>query len=156
MSKPSLEHDSLRLREELGFLRWQAIGHFVSDGDYLGLIEGDYRGAIAEYEKAWELLSTPWQLRTGGADLLEGIAEFALQSEDPELADETFSSLLPRAADSDRPLIRVALGKLALLAGKQQAATEQFRCALALGGTEAFAEEDRSYLALVEHYKKPS
>ena len=83
--------DRARMRKELGFQRWEAAGHFLTYGDYLGFNQGDYRGAITEYEKAWELLSTPWQKRTGGADILLGIADFALRSEDADLAGEIFT-----------------------------------------------------------------
>lgn len=62
--------ETVRLREELGPQQFEAIQHWLSDGDYLGLNCGDYRGAIEEYEKAWQLLATPWQRQTGGADIL--------------------------------------------------------------------------------------
>ncbi len=108
------------MRKALGAERWEAIGHVLSDGDYLGFNEGDYRGAIVEYEKAWNLLSTPWQRQTGGADILEGIADFALRSGEATLAKETLDSLLPRVGQIARPSLREACDKLALFAAKQE------------------------------------
>jgi hypothetical protein len=119
MTQALPESDRLRLREELGLQRFEAIGHFLTDGDYLGFNCSDFRGAIAEYEKAWQLLSTPWQRETGGADILEGIADFALRSEDPGLAQETLTSLAPRAAESGHTSVDLALANLASLANKR-------------------------------------
>ncbi|WP_395397982.1 hypothetical protein WBP07_25985 [Novosphingobium sp. BL-8A] len=101
------------MRNELGFQRWEAIDHFLGYGDYLNLNEFDFRGAIAEYENAWELLDTPWQQEVGGADILEGIADFALKSGDPKLAGETLSRLLPRATMMANSTLREACERLA-------------------------------------------
>jgi len=119
MAEPWSDEDRSRMRAELGFQKWEAIGHFLSDGDYLGFNLSDYRGAIAEYEKAWALLSTPWQKETGGPEVLEGIADFAVRSEDPELAAEILESLLPRAKQITDASLRDACDKLAQLAGKR-------------------------------------
>lgn len=113
------DEDRARLKAELGFQVWEAIGHFLSDGDYLGFNEADYRGAIAEYEKAWQLLRTPWQRQTGGADILEGIADFALNSSDPNLAKEILSSLRARAEEDASSSLEMACDKLALLVKKR-------------------------------------
>jgi hypothetical protein len=86
------------MREELGPERWEAIGHFLSDGDYLAFNLRDYRGAVASYQHAWDILDNEWQQRTGGIDILKGIADFSLRSEDPELAAETLELLSPNAA----------------------------------------------------------
>ena len=72
MVEPWSDEDRIRMRAELGFQKWEAMGHFLSDGDYQGFNLGDYRGAIDEYEKAWSLLSTLWQQQKGGSDILEG------------------------------------------------------------------------------------
>ena len=114
------ERDLNRMRTSLGVQRWEAIGHLLSDGDYLGFNESDYRGAIAAYDKAWDLLNTPWQRQTGGADILGGIADFALLSEDPELAGEALDSLLPRAAQIASSSLCAACDKLASLAAKRE------------------------------------
>ncbi|MBX7461854.1 hypothetical protein [Qipengyuania huizhouensis] len=108
------------MKSELGFQKWEAMGHFFSEGDYLGFNKSDYRGAIAEYEKAWLLLSTPWQQQTGGSDILEGIADFALRSRDPELASKTLDSLLPRAHEIADASLREACDNLADLARQQE------------------------------------
>jgi hypothetical protein len=108
------------MRTELGVMRWEGIGHLLSDGDYLGFNESNYRGAIAEYEKAWNLLDTPWQRQTGGADILEGIADFALRSGDPKLARETLDSITPRAAQIASRSLRAACNKLTLLAAEHE------------------------------------
>lgn len=120
MVEPTAEDDRIRRQTELGSQRWEAIGHFLTDGDYLGFHLSNYRGAIAEYEKAWELLDTPWQQRTG-ADILDGIADFALRSGEIELARETLEILRPRAAQIARASLQLACDKLAALAiGQEQ------------------------------------
>ena len=118
MAAPSSERDRERMRTELGFQRWQAIGHFLIEADYLAFHRSDYRGAIAEYEKAWELLTTPWQRQIGGPDLLEGMAFYALRSEDPELARETLHTLVPRVKQVADPAVQEAIAKLSVLAGQ--------------------------------------
>lgn len=119
MVEPWSDEDRSRMRAELGFQKWEAMGHFFSDGDYLGFNQSDYRGAIAEYEKAWELLSSPWQQEKGGTDILEGIADFALRSKDPELAAEILDSLMHRANRIDDTSLRDACDKVAQLASQQ-------------------------------------
>lgn len=114
------DEDRSRMKSELGFQKWEAMGHFLSDGDFLGLNQSDYPGAIAEYEKAWSLLSTPWQQQTGGADILEEIADFALQSGDPDLASEILHCLLPRANRITDPALREACDKLVDLARQRE------------------------------------
>jgi hypothetical protein len=108
------------MMRELGFQGWQAMDHFFSDGDYLGFNESDYRGAIAEYQKAWELLSTPWQQQTGGPTILEGVADFALQSEDPDLATETMDWVLPRAIEIVDADLQEACERLSHLARQRE------------------------------------
>lgn len=119
MGEPWSDEDRSRMRAELGFQKWEAMGHFFSDGDYLGFNQSDYRGAIAEYEKAWELLSSPWQQQKGGADILEGIADFALRSEDPDFAAEILDSLLPRVNQIADASLRDACKNLAQLASQR-------------------------------------
>jgi hypothetical protein len=116
--------DRARMREELGFQRWEAIGHFTTDGDYHGFNQGDYRAAIAEYEKAWQVLFTPWQRRAGGVDLLLGIADFALRSENAQLAKETLDMLSPRASEVGSTELEEALVKLSLAASNEEQSPE--------------------------------
>lgn len=150
MTGQSSDLDAIRLRKELGFSRWEAISHFLIDGDYLGFNQSNYLGAIAEYEKAWALLATPWQRQVGGIAILTGIADFALQSEDKELASQKLDDLLTWAEETVNAPLHVMLGKLAVLAGKQDLALEQFRCAFDLAGVDAFADEDASCLAFLK------
>jgi hypothetical protein len=107
------------MRMELGFERWEAMGHFLIEADYLAFHRSDYRGAIAQCEEAWKLLSTPWQQRTG-ADILEGIADYALRSEDPDLANEILGSLRPRAAQIAAHSLQKACARLGQLAGERE------------------------------------
>lgn len=99
MAAPVSNDNSDRLRTALNFERWEAISHFIGDGDFLAFHQSDYRGAIVEYEKAWDLLETPWQREEAGADILRGIADFAVRSEDPYLASDTLETLLPRIVE---------------------------------------------------------
>ena len=108
------------MRTELGFSKWEAIGHFLGDGDYLGFNQSDSRGAIEAYEEAWNLLSTPWQQQTGGADILVGIADFALRSKDPDLAAEILDGLVTRAHQIADASLHEACDKLAHLARQQE------------------------------------
>lgn len=116
MSEPGADEVGARLRSELGLQRWEAIGHYLSDGDFLGLNLRDYQGAIKEYQNAWNLLSTPWQRQVCGADILAGIAEFALQSRDPKLASEILGTLLCYAESTNNESLQSAYEALSELA----------------------------------------
>ncbi|MGV3511400.1 MAG: hypothetical protein ACO1OX_05285 [Novosphingobium sp.] len=108
----------VRLKAELGSMRVEAIGHFLSDGDFLGFNQEDFEGAIAEYEKAWNQLSTPWQQQNAGVPILSGIADFALHSGDPDLASRVLGGIMARSGLVDVQPLRDACAKLQILAGK--------------------------------------
>jgi len=65
---------------EIGIMRYEAVGHFLVDGDYKADHEGDFEGAFADYTHAWSLLSTAQARALAGPDILEAIAEFADRS----------------------------------------------------------------------------
>ena len=119
MAEPWSDEDRSRMRAELGFQKWEAMGHFLIEGDYLCFNRYDYRSAMGVYEKAWELLSTPWQQKTGGPDILEAIADSVLRSKDPELAAEIIDSLLRRANQIDDASLRITCDKVAGLASQR-------------------------------------
>lgn len=97
---------------------WQAIDHWLGDGDYYGFNLSRYREAIAEYEKAWGLLVTPWQRKTMGTFILEGIADFALRSGDPELVGEILERLRRDSDGIPAAPLREACEKLSRIAGQ--------------------------------------
>lgn len=97
-------------------MRVEAIGHFLSDGDFLGFHEQNFEGAIAQYEKAWNQLSTSWQKQDAGVQILSGIADFALRSEDSDLASRVLGGIMARSGLVDIPTLRDACTRLEILA----------------------------------------
>lgn len=69
-------------------MRFEAIGHFIGDGDFKANNEGDYAGAFADYMEAWSLLATVTARSLAGPDILKGISEIAVNSGDPALQEE--------------------------------------------------------------------
>ena len=118
MTNPNPNDECARMREDLGPEKWEALGHFLSEGDYLGLNRSDYRGAIAQYEKAWELLGTRRLQQIWGADILGGIADFASRSGDPDLATDILDSVMLCAAQISDASLRKACDQLELLANQ--------------------------------------
>ena len=109
------EAERQRLREELGFQRWQALGHFLTEASYLGFNRGDYRGAVEQCEKAWSLFETGWQQETGGGDVLIAMVDFALRSGDAALVAETLAQLSDRASQVGNAELDEAIQNLAQL-----------------------------------------
>lgn len=107
------------MRADPGAEIWEALGDLLSDGDYLGFNRSDFRGAIAQYEKAWELLSTRRLQQNIGADILGGIADFALRSGDPDLAADMLESLMLRAEQIPDDSLCKACDQLELLASRR-------------------------------------
>ena len=69
-------------------MRFDAVGHFLGDGDYKADHEGDFAGAFADYLEAWSLLVTPTARWLAGSDILDAIAEFAAKSGIADLQEE--------------------------------------------------------------------
>lgn len=70
---------------EIGIMRYEAVGHFLTDGDYKADNEGDFEGAFADYAQAWSLLVTAQARAWAGPEILEAIAEFADRSGSKDL-----------------------------------------------------------------------
>ncbi|WP_140850267.1 hypothetical protein [Sphingomonas glacialis] len=70
---------------EIGSENYQAVCHFVIEGDYKADHQRDFEGAFAEYEKAWALLETAETRQLLGSDLLDAMLDFAARSGDQEL-----------------------------------------------------------------------
>lgn len=119
MAEPTSDDECARMRADLGAEKWEALGDFLSEGDYLGFNRSDFRGAIAQYEKAWELLGTRRLQRISGTDILGGIADFALRSGDPDLAADILESLMLRAEQISDDSLRNACDQLELLASRR-------------------------------------
>lgn len=85
MIKASASELQTLLVAEIGQMRFEAIRHFLSDGDYKAFNESDFAGAFADYMEAWSLLGTRVARSLGGSDIVKGISEFAASSGDPEL-----------------------------------------------------------------------
>lgn len=74
-----------QMAAEIGIMRYEAVGHFLTDGDYKADNEGDFEGAFADYAQAWSLLVTAQARAWAGPEILEAIAEFADRSGSKDL-----------------------------------------------------------------------
>ena len=73
---------------EIGLTRYEAVCHFLIDGNYKADHEEDFAAAFAEYVNAWSMLVTTKARRLGGIEILEAISLFAARSGQPELVEE--------------------------------------------------------------------
>ena len=73
---------------EIGSVRYEAICHFLIDGDYKADHLEDYAGAFADYAKAWSMLVTAEARRQSGPGILQAMEEFAARSGEPNLVEE--------------------------------------------------------------------
>ncbi|WP_037494054.1 hypothetical protein [Sphingomonas sp. PAMC 26605] len=76
------------LSSEIGLMRYEAICHFLIDGDYKADHQNDFAGAYLEYANAWSMLVTAKARQLSGLGLLNTIADFAARSGDSKLIAE--------------------------------------------------------------------
>ncbi|MDB5712452.1 MAG: hypothetical protein JWL96_4522 [Sphingomonas bacterium] len=78
----------IRISSEIGAARYEAICHFLIDGDYQADHHDDVAGAFHDYANAWSMLVTAKARQLAGLDILEGIDDFANQAGDPKLIEQ--------------------------------------------------------------------
>jgi tetratricopeptide (TPR) repeat protein len=125
-----------------------AITHFCADGDALAA-SGKYEEAIAEYNRAWEIVPEPKSQWNASTWILAAIADAAFLGDYKTSAREAleYAMFCPDAIGN--PFLHLRLGQVLLDAGEHDRAADELMRAYMGAGTDLFASEDERYLSFL-------
>ena len=134
--------------QELDARTYEAIAALCSEGDRLASAKC-YEEAVAEYNKAWQLVPEPknqWQASTW---VLAAIADACFLSGYKTSARKAleFAMTCPEAIGN--PFLHLRLGQVLLDLGNEAGAADELMRAYMGGGAEIFASEEPHYLAFL-------
>ena len=118
--------------------RLSADGNVLAD-------DGDFAGAILQFERALALLPTPIEDWTAATWLLTAIGETHFFAEDFERARIALNRALLCPDSLDNPLIWLRRGQVYFELGDTRLADDSLASAYMLGGDEVFEREDPKY-----------
>jgi len=125
---------------------YEQIAKFCDIGEhYFG--EGKYRKAIAEYEKAFELIPEPKTNWESSVWALAAIGDSYFMLREFVSALEVFEKLMKEYEEVDNPFVRVRYGQCLYETGNAEAAKEQLLAAYKMEGEQIF--DDDKYLKLI-------
>ena len=130
---------------ELDSITHEAIKNFSAAGDELAAKE-DFEGAIAEYNKAWELLPDPKNSWNASTWILAAIADALFMSGYLTSAREALEFAMTCPDAIGNPFLHMRYGQVLLDAGELDAAAEELMRAYMAGGEEVFDSENARYL----------
>lgn len=133
---------------ELPSATHEAITQFCADGDaFAGA--GRYEEAIAEYNRAWEIVPEPKSQWNASTWILAAIADAAFLGGYAASAREAleYAMLCPDAVGN--PFLHLRLGQVLLDAGEADRAADELMRAYMGGGADIFAAEDERYLSFL-------
>ncbi|MFA5965744.1 MAG: hypothetical protein WC804_17140 [Sphingomonas sp.] len=90
------------ISSEIGLMRYEAICHFLIEGDYKADHQNDFAGAYSEYANAWSMLVTAKARQLSGSGLLNAIADFAARSGDNILIAEATELMIAFREETER------------------------------------------------------
>jgi predicted negative regulator of RcsB-dependent stress response len=134
--------------DELPAATHEAIQQHCSDGDALAA-DGNHEAAIAEYNRAWELVPEPKNHWHASTWILAAIADAAFLGGYRTSARKAleYAMICPDAVGN--PFLHLRLGQVLLDAGEQDAAADELMRAYMGACAEIFAQEDPRYLAFL-------
>jgi tetratricopeptide (TPR) repeat protein len=139
MSSPALELDEKT---------YKTIQAHCAAGDQLTRAQR-YREAIAEYNRAWELIPRPkndWEAATW---VLAAIADASYLGGYKTSAREALEYAMTCPGAIGNPFLHLRFGQVLFDAGEHDAAADELIRAYMGGGRELFAAEDPKYLAFL-------
>lgn len=127
----------------------ETIEHLCANGDALATA-GKYEEAIAEYNRAWEIVPAPKTEWNASTWILAAIADAAFLAGYKTSAREAleYAMLCPDAVGN--PFLHLRLGQVLLDAGEQDRAADELMRAHMGAGEQIFATEDDRYLAFLK------
>jgi tetratricopeptide (TPR) repeat protein len=134
--------------EELPTATYQAIQRYCADGDALAS-GGKYEAAIAEYNRAWEIVPEPKNDWDASTWILVAIADACFLAGYTTSAREALDYAMTCPAALGNPFIHLRRGQVLLDQGEAEPAADELMRAYMGGGQEVFANEDGRYLAFL-------
>ena len=133
---------------ELSSTVHDAIQHFCADGDALASA-GRYEEAIAEYNRAWEIVPEPKSQWNASTWILAAIGDSAFLANYNTSAKEAleYAMVCPDAVGN--PFLHLRLGQVLFDMGEHDRAADELMRAYMGAGVELFATEDQRYLAFL-------
>ncbi|MET3726300.1 tetratricopeptide repeat protein [Sphingomonas trueperi] len=125
-----------------------AITHLCADGDVLAA-SGKFEEAIAEYNRAWEILPEPKSQWNASTWILAAVADAAFLGGFKTSAREAleFAMACPNAIGN--PFLHLRLGQVLLDAGEHDRAADELMRAYMGAGPDLFASEDERYISFL-------
>jgi tetratricopeptide (TPR) repeat protein len=125
-----------------------AIQHFCAGGDALASA-GKYEEAIAEYNRAWEIVPEPKSQWNASTWILAAIGDAAFLADYKTSAKEAFEYAMICPDAVGNAFLHLRLGQVLLDTGEQDRAADELMRAYMGGGADVFAAEDVRYLSFL-------
>jgi len=126
----------------------EAIQHFCADGDALAAARR-YEEAIAEYNRAWEIVPEPKNRWNASTWILAAIADAAFLAGYNTSAREALEYAMTCPDAVGNPFLHLRLGQILFDSEEHDRAAEELMRAYMGAGSEIFAAEDDRYLAFL-------
>lgn len=136
-------------RGELEPATYERVKDYCARGDELAEAKA-YEDAIAEYNKAWELIPDPKNDWNASTWILAAIADAAFLAGYKTSAREALAYAMTCPDAIGNPFLHLRYGQVLLDAGEADAAADELMRAYMAEGAEIFASEDPRYLAFLK------
>lgn len=135
--------------EELSPAVYNSIQIYSAKGDQLAA-EKSYGEAIAEYNKAWELVPDPKNQWNASTWILAAIADAAFLAGYKTSAREALQYAMTCPDAVGNPFLHLRYGEVLLDSGEEDAAAEELMRAYIAEGEEIFSAEDPRYFEFLK------
>lgn len=135
----------MKNQHELDTQTHEAIKSLCARGDDLANLNR-YKEAIAEYNKAWELVPAPKNVWEASTWILVAIADACFLGGYRTSAREALECAIGCPGGLGNPFVHMRLGQVLYDSGEYEGASEELMRAYMGAGTEVFEAEDPKYL----------
>lgn len=139
--------------KELDSATHEAIKAHSARGDELADAR-NFEAAIAEYNKAWQLVPEPKNEWDASTWILAAIGDAAFRGGYNTSAREALQYAMHCPAGIGNPFLHLRLGQVLYDAGEEQGAADELLRAYMAEGEEIFAAEDSKYLDFLRRWTK--
>jgi len=137
------------MTKELPSTIHEKIKSYSTKGDALAAT-GAYREAIAEYNKAWQLVPNPQNEWNAATWILSAIADAAFLGGYKTSAREALQYAMTCPGAVGNPFLHLRYGEVLFDAGELDAAADELMRAYMAQGREIFLSEDPRYINFLE------